>query len=63
MWVEDAELVTGSKYGRITDVLKTRIPYVEPKPTAAQYLPVSVRIYGFSSISGNEGKAEGESLR
>jgi hypothetical protein len=39
-WVEDAELVCGSKYGRIADVLKTGIPYVEPKPTSAQYLPV-----------------------
>jgi len=63
-WVEDAELVMGSKYGRIADVLRTRIPYVEPRPTAAQYhLPVSVRTYGFSTISGNEGKAEGESPR
>ncbi len=33
-WLEDAELVCGSKYGR-----KTGIPYVEPKPTPAQYLP------------------------
>ena len=38
-WVEDAELVMGSKYGRIADVLRTGIPYVEPRPTAAQYLP------------------------
>jgi hypothetical protein len=30
----------GSKYGRIADVLRTGIPYVEPRPTAAQYLPV-----------------------
>ena len=33
--IEDAELVMGSKYGRIADV----IPYVEPKPIPAQYLP------------------------
>ena len=38
-WVEDAELVMGSKYGRIADVLRTGIPYVEPRPTAAQYIP------------------------
>ena len=38
-WIEDAELVCGSKYGRIADVLKTGIPYVEPKPKPAQYLP------------------------
>ena len=62
-WVEDAELVMGSKYGRIADVLRTKIPYVEPRPTAAQYLPVRVRTNGFSTISGNEGKTEGESLR
>ena len=35
-WVEDTELVMGSKYGRIADVLRTGIPYVEPRPTAAQ---------------------------
>ena len=30
----------GSKYGcRIADVLKTGIPYVEPKPKPTQYLP------------------------
>ena len=34
-WIEDAELVMGSKYGRIADV----IPYVEPKPIPAQDLP------------------------
>ena len=38
-WIEDAELVCGIKYGRIADVLKTGIPYVEPKPKSAQYLP------------------------
>ena len=36
---EDAELIMGSKYGHIADVLKTGIPYVESKPTPAQYLP------------------------
>jgi hypothetical protein len=30
----------GSKYGRIADVLRTGILYVDPtRPTAAQYLP------------------------
>ena len=39
-WIEDAELVMGGKYGRIADVLRTGVPYVEPRPTAMQYLPV-----------------------
>ena len=38
--IEDAELVCGSKYSRIADILITGIPYVEPKPTPTQYLPV-----------------------
>jgi hypothetical protein len=51
-WIEDAELVCGSKYGRIADVLKTGIPYFEPKPTPAQYLPVLVGP-GDSPLSAN----------
>ena len=55
----------GSKYGRrIADVLKTGIPYVEPKPTPTQYLPaLAAGESPLSTIRCFEGKAEGESLR